>query len=384
MKKKKYISVAVILVASIFLTACLTQLAKSGENNKSANLFGQEGEEKAVSSREVVIYPIYVENNDGGTITVDREAAQEGETVTISVTATLGYQLKEIYLNEEKIEGNSFEMPGQAVVLTPSFAREETRYQITTKNSRYGRVLVEEEMSARAGDKVTVDYYALNGYVLDYITLNGKKTELDSQNAFTMPAEEVVVSAVFKKAIADTDVAITTENKASDGVSNWYFEYKPTGFLVTAKVNDATVIETGEAKYQDYVECMFNIYQEGITEWQSGKTVTYVVTAGEQTFMQTAVTSMELSKPMEVKENFKYSVTRKRLMDKDGYSGYEVQMKIPYEALGTTYEKALGNICVCPASRNSESLVTRKWKNSCDWFDISTHYRVSADGSVAK
>mgnify|MGYP007099692708 CR=1 FL=1 len=373
MKKTWCISAAVFLIAAILLAAGLTGLAKEGGLAKSGES-AQRGEAE---------YLIYIENNDGGSITVDREKAKKGETVTISITENPGYQLAAIYLGEEKLEGNSFEMPDRAVVLTPSFVRSSARYGITAKNSRYGRVLM-EELSARAGNKVAVDYYALNGYVLDYVTLNGEKTELDSQNAFTMPGKDVVVSAVFKKAIEDTDVVLKTENVNSDAVSYWYFRYTPSAFQVTVKVIDATVIGTGEAMYQDYAECIFSMYQEGVTGWQPGKTVKYTVTAGGEAYMQTALTSLEFSKAAEVREGFTYSVTQKRIMDKDGYSGYEVQMEIPYELLETTYQQALGNILVCPASRNSESLVTRKWKSACSWFDVSTHYRVSEDGSIAE
>lgn len=384
MKKMKYISIAVFLITAIFLTVGLAKLTTSGKINQSGGVLGQASTNMEELSKDGTEYPIYIETNDGGSITIDCEMAKEGQTVTISVTENPGYELKEIYLDEEKLQDKSFVMPGHAVVLSSSFARNTEKYDISVKNSRYGRVLVEEETTARAGDKITVDYYALNGYVLDYITLNDQKTKLDSQNAFTMPGEDVVVSAVFKKAIDETDITIKTENWASDADSYWYFEYAPSGFRVTAKVIDATVIGTGEAKYQDYVECMFNIYEDGATKWQPGKTVVYTVTAGGKAYVQTAYSTMGLMKPTEVNEGFTYSVTEKQIMYKDGYSGYEIQMEIPYELLGTTYEQACGNILVCPASRNSESLVTRKWKNECSWFDISTHYRVSEDGSIAE
>lgn len=323
-------------------------------------------------------YAIYVEENDGGVVTVDCEKAKAGQEITFSVVENGGYNLQAVYLDDKALEGNSFIMPARGVVLTPIFAKEGTAYSIQTEASRYGRIMV-TETSACAGDKVVLDYYALNGYVLDAVMLNGEVTELDEQNSFTMPSEDVVVSASFQKAMEDTEIVIKVPNANSDGVSYWYFSYTPDAFCITVKVKDATIIGTGEAKSQDYVECMFNVYQQDVSSWQYGKTVKYTVTAGGEAYVQKALGALEFSRISAVEEGFSYQVTEKQIMDQDGYSGYEVQMSIPYELLGTTYEEAQGNLLVCPAQRNSESLVTTKWMSAYTWFDVSTHHRVTVE-----
>lgn len=322
-------------------------------------------------------YTIAIEENDHGTVVADCSKAEAGTTVSLEVKANNGYVVQAVYVNDEKLEDyTAFTMPEEDVVITPLFAKGNTTYSITTEASRYGRIMI-KETSACAGDKIVFNYYALDGYVLDCVKLNGKETKLDDNNAFTMPGEDVVVSASFKKAIETADVVVKASNQATDGTSYWYFKYTPTAFCITVKVKDAAVIATGEPKNQDYVECVLNTYQEGNASWRKGETVIYTVTAGGEAYMQKAISNTGLGKISNVDKTFSSKVTQKQSMDKDGYSGYEVQMEIPYELLGTTYEEAKGNVVVCPAYRNSESLVMRNWSSAYNWFDVSSHLRVT-------
>lgn len=324
-------------------------------------------------------YSVAIEENDHGTVVAGCTEAEAGTIVSLEVKANNGYVVQAVYVNDEKLEDyTAFTMPEEDVVITPLFAKGNTTYSITTEASRYARIMI-KETSACAGDKIVFNYYALDGYVLDCVKLNGKETKLDDENAFTMPGEDVAVSASFKKAIESTDVVVKTKNQATDGTSYWYFKYTPTAFCITVKVTDATVIATGEPKYQDYVECVLNMYQEGNSSWRKGETVIYTVTASGAAYMQKATSNIGLGRISNVDEVFSSSVTQKQLTNKDGYSGYEVQMKIPYELLGTTYEEAKGNIVVCPAYRNSESLAARDWTSAYDWFDVSSHLRVTEE-----
>ena len=324
-------------------------------------------------------FSIEVESSDHGSVVAEVSEAKAGTKVALEVQANKGYVVQDVYMNDEKLEDyTSFTMPAEDVVITPIFAKGNATYSITTQASRYAKITIREK-SACAGDKVVFKYEALNGYVLDSVKLNGEKTKLDDNNAFSMPGEDVVVSASFKKAIEPADVIVKTTNNGSDGTSYWYFDYTTSAFCITVKVVDATVIATGEAKHQDYVECILNMYQDGNDAWKKGETVKYTVTAGGEAYIQNAISNVGFARMLDVDETFSYKVTQKQLMDKDGYSGYEVQMKIPYELLGTTYEEAKGNIVVCPAYRNSESKAMRNWSHAYDWFDVSSHLRVTEE-----
>lgn len=70
-------------------------------------------------------YAISMEETPNGTITVDRSSAMEGETVTITVTPDEGYTLKEgsLTVNGQPIEGTSFTMPAEGVVISAEFEK---------------------------------------------------------------------------------------------------------------------------------------------------------------------------------------------------------------------------------------------------------------------
>ena len=70
----------------------------------------------------VVRYAITVaEGIVGGEVTVDKAVAEAGETVTVTATPASGYELVAITLDGEPIEGNTFEMPAQDVVVSATF-----------------------------------------------------------------------------------------------------------------------------------------------------------------------------------------------------------------------------------------------------------------------
>ena len=71
---------------------------------------------------QVVRFAITVaEGIVGGEVTVDKELAEAGETVTVTATPASGYELVAITLDGEPIEGNTFEMPAQDVVVSATF-----------------------------------------------------------------------------------------------------------------------------------------------------------------------------------------------------------------------------------------------------------------------
>ena len=68
-----------------------------------------------------VYYSITIGEIENGTVTADKAEAAEGETVTLTVTADEGYVLSAIYVNGEAIEGSTFVMPDEDVVITAEF-----------------------------------------------------------------------------------------------------------------------------------------------------------------------------------------------------------------------------------------------------------------------
>lgn len=75
--------------------------------------------------------------------------------------------------------------------------------------------IVPSKQEAEEGDKITLAYTLENGYKLNYFTINGNKIE---GNSFTMPGEEVEISADVTKIVytityhLDNETSFVTEN----------------------------------------------------------------------------------------------------------------------------------------------------------------------------
>ena len=70
---------------------------------------------------EPTTYTITIGETANGTVTADKAEAEEGETVTLTVTPDEGYKLSALYVNGIAIEGTTFQMPGRDVVITAEF-----------------------------------------------------------------------------------------------------------------------------------------------------------------------------------------------------------------------------------------------------------------------
>ena len=69
------------------------------------------------------VYSITIDTMTGGTVTADKTEAKEGEVVTLTVTPDEGYSLVagSLKVNGVAIEGDSFEMPAEDVIITAEF-----------------------------------------------------------------------------------------------------------------------------------------------------------------------------------------------------------------------------------------------------------------------
>ena len=70
-----------------------------------------------------VLRAITVEQPEHGTVTVDRQAAIKGETIAVATEPDEGYELRKITVNGSPIEGNTFTMPDEDVVVSAIFAQ---------------------------------------------------------------------------------------------------------------------------------------------------------------------------------------------------------------------------------------------------------------------
>jgi len=74
---------------------------------------------------EPVTYTITIDEIVNGTVTADKTEAEEGETVTLTITPDEGYTLVNVFVNGIAIEGTTFQMPGRDVTITAEFAADD-------------------------------------------------------------------------------------------------------------------------------------------------------------------------------------------------------------------------------------------------------------------
>lgn len=123
---------------------------------------------------------------------------EAGAQVTVVVTPDLGYRVTSISVvrtdNSEAVTvtDGKFIMPATEVTIS---ATASNIYTITVDNAEHGTVSV-SATSIAEGNTVYITATPDAGYELDHYVVDGKNLEL---SAFTMPAKDIHVTAVFRK-----------------------------------------------------------------------------------------------------------------------------------------------------------------------------------------
>lgn len=140
-------------------------------------------------------FDITVAKATNGTVTVKggKTAALKDETIDLVITPDKGYEVDTVKVNGETITGTSFTMPEKDVTIEVTFKK--STYTVTVAAAANGTVTA-DKATAQMGDTVTVTATPDKDYELSKITVNGTAI---TGNTFTMPAENVTVTAEFKK-----------------------------------------------------------------------------------------------------------------------------------------------------------------------------------------
>ena len=151
---------------------------------------------------------------DNGTVTADKNAFTEGETVTLTVTPAEGYALDSLTYTQDgsetpvTIENNTFTMPAGNVTVNAVFAK---LYALNLPvGEPYGSVTAfvngAEATEARSGETVSLVFTLNEGYQIQYAfpspvtafyTLDGTEKKKDAYSesgntyTFTMPAADI-------------------------------------------------------------------------------------------------------------------------------------------------------------------------------------------------
>lgn len=155
-------------------------------------------------------HEIYFNKTANGYITSDYSQGYGEQTITLTSIPNSNCKLSSLTvmtssgqkIDTKLVKGKyQFIMPYSEVIISANF---ELNYTISLKSSKNGKIKSNKKV-AFAGDKVTLTSVPKKKYKLKAIavkTITGKKVALKKVNGkyqFTMPKENVIVSAKFKK-----------------------------------------------------------------------------------------------------------------------------------------------------------------------------------------
>ena len=138
-------------------------------------------------------YSITVVQPTGGTVSASATSATAGTTIELTATPAEGYTLDYFTLDGARINGDTFIMPARNVEVSAVFTA--NAYSITVVQPTGGTVSA-SKLSAFFGEAVELTAVPDEGYELSHYVVNGAA---NNGGTFTMPARDVIVTAVFTK-----------------------------------------------------------------------------------------------------------------------------------------------------------------------------------------
>ena len=138
-------------------------------------------------------YSINVVQPANGMVSASATSATAGTTVKLTANPAEGYTLDYFTLDGERINGNTFIMPARNVEVSAVFTT--NAYSITVVQPAGGTVSA-SKLSAFFGEAVELTAVPDEGYELSHYVVNGAA---NNGSSFTMPAHDVMVTAVFTK-----------------------------------------------------------------------------------------------------------------------------------------------------------------------------------------
>ena len=138
-------------------------------------------------------YSITVVQPANGSVAASATSATAGTTVKLTANPAEGYTLDYFTLDGERINGDTFIMPARNVEVSAVFTA--NAYSITVVQPAGGTVSA-SKLSAFFGEAVELTAVPDEGYELSHYVVNGAA---NNGGTFTMPARDVIVTAVFTK-----------------------------------------------------------------------------------------------------------------------------------------------------------------------------------------
>ena len=140
-----------------------------------------------------VKYSINVVQPANGSVAASATSATAGTTIELTANPAEGYTLDYFTLDGARINGDTFIMPARNVDVSAVFTA--NAYSITVVQPTGGTVSA-SKLSAFFGEAVELTAVPDEGYELSHYVVNGAA---NNGGTFTMPARDVIVTAVFTK-----------------------------------------------------------------------------------------------------------------------------------------------------------------------------------------
>ena len=152
-------------------------------------------------TEKAFVYFITIGEVEGGTVTADKAQAYEGELITVTATPDEGYQLVAIYVNDIRIEGNTFTMPSRDVTITAEFAKDTSAEDL---QAAIARAEAAAEAAAAAAEEAAASAEAA-----------AKAAEEAGTDEAKQEAAEAAAAAEAAKAAAEAAAAAAETAKAA-------------------------------------------------------------------------------------------------------------------------------------------------------------------------
>ena len=191
----------------------------------------------------------------GGTVTADKATANMGDTVTLTVTPATGYVVDTITVTKagggtvSVSASKTFTMPADAVTVNVVFARAE--FDVTIGTGISNGTVTADKSKAYENDVVTLTVTPAVGYEVTTLTVTkagGGTVTVSGTNTFTMPADDVTVTATF--ALAEYTIVVNPTTNGVITLSTYTSEMdEQIGITITPdygyELDDITITTTG-------------------------------------------------------------------------------------------------------------------------------------------
>ena len=205
MKNKK-----LLLITSLALTAILSSC---GTTTSSSSINQSSNSASSSESSVEQYYKVNITNNDDATISVDKQTAKKGETVTITINVTNEKKLiKEVKVNDltvTKVDDNhySFVMVASDVTISVILENKPLENRLITINGDENiisytlKVNDQEVNQAKEGEEVTLSVVLKNKYVLENVSSDDNivfSSIINNSVTFTMIDKAISISLISK------------------------------------------------------------------------------------------------------------------------------------------------------------------------------------------